>query len=43
VIPSGPYLRPQDVDTALEIDRYNFAVRVDFEDGRPVALIEKPA
>jgi 2-polyprenyl-6-methoxyphenol hydroxylase-like FAD-dependent oxidoreductase len=26
-----------------DIDRYDFAVRVNFEDGRPVARIETPA
>jgi hypothetical protein len=31
-----------DVDIALGIDRYDFAVRVGFEDGRPVARMEKP-
>jgi 2-phosphosulfolactate phosphatase len=41
--PARPYLHPEDVDIALDIDRYDFAVRVDFEDGRPVARMEKPA
>jgi 2-phosphosulfolactate phosphatase len=41
--PTRPYLHPQDVDIALDIDRYDFAVRVDFEDGRPVARVETPA
>jgi 2-phosphosulfolactate phosphatase len=40
---SRPYLHPEDVDIALDIDRYDFAVRVDFEDGRPVAHMEGPA
>jgi len=40
--PARPYLHPEDVDIALDIDRYNFAVRVEFEDGRPVARIETP-
>jgi hypothetical protein len=31
------------VDIALGIDRYDFAVRVDFEDGRPVARVERLA
>jgi 2-phosphosulfolactate phosphatase len=31
--PARPYLHPEDVDIALDIDRYDFAVRVDFEDG----------
>src|SRR5271169_6544920 len=41
--PARPYLHPEDVDIALDADRYGFAVRVDFEDGRPVARIERPA
>jgi 2-phosphosulfolactate phosphatase len=32
----------EDVDIALDIDRYDFAVRVHFENGRPVACIETP-
>jgi 2-phosphosulfolactate phosphatase len=38
-----PYLHPEDVDIALDIDRYDFAVRVEFENGRPVARMEKVA
>jgi 2-phosphosulfolactate phosphatase len=34
---------PEDVDIALDIDRYDFAVRVNFENGRPVAQVETPA
>jgi 2-phosphosulfolactate phosphatase len=41
--PARPYLHPEDVDIALNVDRYDFAVRVNFEDGRPVARIEAPA
>jgi 2-phosphosulfolactate phosphatase len=41
--PARPYLHPEDVDITLDIDRYDFAVRIDFEDGRPVAGIEKSA
>ena len=41
--PGRPYLHPEDVDIALDIDRYDFAVRVDFADGRPVARIERSA
>jgi 2-phosphosulfolactate phosphatase len=41
--PARPYLHPEDVDIALDVDRYDFAVRVDFEDGRPVARMETPA
>jgi len=40
--PSRPYLHPEDVDIALDIDRYDFAVKVDFGDGRPVAWAERP-
>jgi 2-phosphosulfolactate phosphatase len=36
-------LHPEDVDITLDIDRYDFAVRVNFEDGRPVARIEPAA
>ena len=39
--PARPYLHPEDVDIALDIDRYDFAIRVEFEDGRPVARIER--
>jgi 2-phosphosulfolactate phosphatase len=41
--PARPYLHPEDVDIALDIDRYDFAVRVEFEDGRPVARKERQA
>jgi 2-phosphosulfolactate phosphatase len=41
--PARPFLHPEDVEIALDVDRYDFAVRVEFEDGRPVAGIEKPA
>jgi 2-phosphosulfolactate phosphatase len=41
--PSRPYLHPEDVDIALDIDRYDFTVRVEFEGGQPVARTEKPA
>jgi 2-phosphosulfolactate phosphatase len=40
---SRSYLHPEDVDIALDIDRYNFAIRVEFENGRPVARMERPA
>jgi 2-phosphosulfolactate phosphatase len=40
--PARPYLHPEDVDIALHVDRYDFAIRVGFEDGRPVASIERP-
>jgi 2-phosphosulfolactate phosphatase len=41
--PARSYLHPEDVEIALDIDRCDFAVRVDFEDGRPVARVERPA
>ena len=41
--PARPHLRPENVDIALDIDRYDLAARVEYENGRPVARIEKPA
>lgn len=35
------YLHPGDLDIALDIGRYDFAVRVRIEDGRPVARMEQ--
>jgi 2-phosphosulfolactate phosphatase len=35
--------RPEDVDIALAIDRYDFAIRVDCTTGRPIARIETQA
>jgi 2-phosphosulfolactate phosphatase len=35
-----PWLHPEDLDIALDIDRYGFAIRVTMEDGRPVGRIE---
>ena len=32
-----PYLHLEDVEIALDIDRYDFAMRVEFEKGLPVA------
>jgi 2-phosphosulfolactate phosphatase len=39
--PAMPYLHPGDLEIALDIDRYDFAVRVRQEDGRPVAKIDE--
>jgi 2-phosphosulfolactate phosphatase len=36
-----PYLHPEDLEIALDIDRYDFAIRVSLEDGRPVARMER--
>jgi 2-phosphosulfolactate phosphatase len=41
--PTRPYLHPEDVDMALDVDRFGFAVRVEIKDHRPVARIERPA
>src|SRR5207302_1842415 len=38
--PARPYLHREDVEIALDIDRYDFAIRVRIEDSRPVARIE---
>ncbi len=38
--PARPYLHPRDIDIALDIDRYQFAVRVTLQNGRPVARME---
>src|SRR5690349_18632974 len=40
--PSDPH-HPGDLDIALDIDRFDFAIRVTMEDGRPVARLERPA
>jgi 2-phosphosulfolactate phosphatase len=37
--PSDPH-HPRDLDIALDIDRYDFAIRVTMEDGRPVARMK---
>jgi len=39
--PARPYLHPEDVEIALDIDRYDFAIRVQIENGRPVARPER--
>jgi 2-phosphosulfolactate phosphatase len=38
--PAKPHLHPADLDIALDIDRYDFAVRVTREDGRLIARKE---
>ncbi len=38
--PAKPHLHPADLDIALDIDRYDFSVRIGFEDGRLVARKE---
>jgi len=40
--PSDPH-HPRDLDIALDIDRFDFAIRVAMEDNRPVARPERPA
>jgi 2-phosphosulfolactate phosphatase len=39
--PGRPHLHPGDLDIALDVDRYDFAVRVAFEDAGPTARMEK--
>ena len=39
--PSRPHLDKRDLDIALDVDRYDFAIRTVLEDGRPVARAEK--
>jgi len=39
--PARPYLHPGDLEIALDIDRYDFAIRVKLEAGRPVARMER--
>ncbi|MEI7712147.1 MAG: 2-phosphosulfolactate phosphatase [Rhodospirillales bacterium] len=34
--PNKPHLDPRDLDIALDVDRYDFALRATIEDGRPV-------
>ena len=40
--PLDPH-HPRDLDIALDIDRFDFAVRVKIEDARPVARVERCA
>jgi len=40
--PARPYLHPEDVDIALDVDRYDFSVRVGFDSGRLHARMETP-
>lgn len=39
--PSRTYLDRRDLDIALDVDRYDFAIRTAVEDGRPVARAER--
>jgi 2-phosphosulfolactate phosphatase len=41
--PARPGHRPEDVEIALDIDRFDFAIRVGSENGRPVARMERPS
>jgi|SRR6185437_2769446 len=36
-----PHLHPDDLDIALDIDRYDFALKIQLEDNRPVARLER--
>jgi 2-phosphosulfolactate phosphatase len=40
--PMQPHFHSGDLEIALDIDRYDFAIRVALEDGRPVARAERP-
>jgi 2-phosphosulfolactate phosphatase len=40
--PAYPHLHKGDLDIALDIDRYDFAVRIEKAEGRPVARVEPP-
>lgn len=40
--PARPYLPAEDVEIALDVSRYGFAIRVRIEDGRPVGRPEQP-
>jgi 2-phosphosulfolactate phosphatase len=39
--PARPHLHRQDVDIALDVDRFDFAIRVMMEDSRPVGRMER--
>jgi 2-phosphosulfolactate phosphatase len=39
--PTRPYLHRHDLEIALDIDRYGFAIRVTMEDGLPVGRLER--
>jgi len=41
--PARPHMHPGDLEIALDVGRYDFAIRVKVEDGRPVARMENPA
>jgi hypothetical protein len=40
--PAPPFLHPEDLAIALDIDRYDFAVRVHFEDDRQSRASRSP-
>lgn len=41
--PARPHFHPSDLEIALDIDRYDFAIRVTLEEGRPVGRLERQA
>jgi 2-phosphosulfolactate phosphatase len=41
--PAYPHMPRGDLEIALDIGRYDFAIRVTLEDGRPVGRRETPA
>ena len=40
--PDRPWFHPRDLDAALDIDRYDFAIAITREEGRLVARPERP-
>ncbi|MSP00211.1 MAG: 2-phosphosulfolactate phosphatase [Acetobacteraceae bacterium] len=40
--PLRPHLHPEDVEIALDVDRYDFAIGISVEDDRPVGRLERP-
>jgi len=40
--PARTHMREEDLEVALNIDRFNFAVRVELQDGNPTARMERP-
>ncbi|MGE0222557.1 MAG: 2-phosphosulfolactate phosphatase [Acetobacteraceae bacterium] len=40
--PARPHLPAEDREIALDVDRFDFAIRIGIEDGRPTACVERP-
>ena len=39
--PARPWLYPEDVEIALDVDRFDFAIAIALEDGRPVGRMAR--